>query len=72
MTDARHSSGFVDDGQMIYMGEPAGFVMRLEDQRTIYFAGDTALFGDMQLIGERLRARDRVPADRRSLHDGSR
>ena len=53
MTDARHSSGFIDGGQMIYMGEPAGFVIRLEDQRTIYFAGDTALFGDMQLIGER-------------------
>jgi L-ascorbate metabolism protein UlaG (beta-lactamase superfamily) len=55
MTDARHSSGFIDGGQMIYMGEPAGFVVRLEDDRAIYFAGDTALFGDMQLIGERHR-----------------
>jgi L-ascorbate metabolism protein UlaG (beta-lactamase superfamily) len=53
MTDARHSSGFMDDGQMIYMGEPAGFVIRLEDQRAIYYAGDTCLFGDMRLIGER-------------------
>jgi L-ascorbate metabolism protein UlaG (beta-lactamase superfamily) len=52
MTDARHSSGFVDGGQMVYMGEPCGFVIRLEDQRTIYFAGDTDLFGDMRLIGE--------------------
>lgn len=52
MTDARHSSGFVDSGQMIYMGEPAGYVIHLEDQRTIYFAGDTSLFGDMRLIGE--------------------
>ena len=52
MTDARHSSGFVDDGQMVYMGEPCGFVIRLEDQRTIYYAGDTDLFGDMRLIGE--------------------
>jgi len=52
MTDARHSSGFVDNGQMVYMGEPAGFVVRLEDGRTIYFAGDTSLFGDMRLIGE--------------------
>ena len=32
MTDARHSSGFVDGGQMVYMGEPAGFVIRLEDR----------------------------------------
>ena len=53
MTDARHSSGFIDGGQMVYMGEPGGFVIRLEDGRTIYFAGDTALFGDMQLIGQR-------------------
>ena len=52
MTDARHSSGYVDDGQMVYLGEPAGFVVRLEDGLTIYFAGDTCLFGDMKLIGE--------------------
>ena len=55
MTDARHSSGFVDDGQMVYMGEPCGFVIRLEDRRTIYYAGDTDLFGDMRLIGEMYR-----------------
>src|SRR4029450_5363627 len=49
---ARHSRGFIEGGQMIYRGEPAGYVIRLEDERTIYFAGDTALFGDMRLIGE--------------------
>ena len=52
MTDARHSSGYFDNGQMVYMGEPAGYVVRLEDGMSIYFAGDTALFGDMRLIGE--------------------
>ena len=52
MTDARHSSSFYDNGQLVYMGEPAGFVVRLEDGRSIYFAGDTSLFGDMRLIGE--------------------
>ena len=52
MTDARHSSGYFDDGQMVYMGEPAGYVVRLEDGMSIYFAGDTCLFGDMRLIGE--------------------
>ena len=52
MTDARHSSGFFDNGQMVYMGEPAGFVITLEDGVTIYYAGDTCLFGDMRLIGE--------------------
>jgi L-ascorbate metabolism protein UlaG (beta-lactamase superfamily) len=55
MTDARHSSGYVDDGLMVYLGEPAGYIVRLEDGTTIYFAGDTALFGDMRLIGEQYR-----------------
>ena len=55
MTDARHSGGFVDGGQMTYMGEPCGYVIRLEDQRTIFYAGDTDLFGDMRLIGEMWR-----------------
>lgn len=52
MTDARHSSGYVDNGQMVYMGEAAGYVVTLEDGITIYYAGDTSLFGDMRLIGE--------------------
>lgn len=55
MTDARHSSGLVDNGQTIYLGEPAGFVVRLEDGRSLYYAGDTCLFGDMRLIGELYR-----------------
>jgi L-ascorbate metabolism protein UlaG (beta-lactamase superfamily) len=52
VTDARHSSAFFDGRQMVYMGEPCGFVVRLEDGLVVYFAGDTALFGDMRLIGE--------------------
>jgi L-ascorbate metabolism protein UlaG (beta-lactamase superfamily) len=52
MTDARHSSSVVENGQAVYMGEPAGYVLTVEDGMTLYFAGDTALFGDMRLIGE--------------------
>lgn len=52
MVYADHSSGFVDEGRMIYMGESAGYVLRFENGLTAYFAGDTALFGDMRLIGE--------------------
>ena len=37
---------------MIYGGDPAGFVVRLEDGRAFYHAGDTGLFYDMKLIGE--------------------
>jgi L-ascorbate metabolism protein UlaG (beta-lactamase superfamily) len=51
MTEAIHSSSFDDNG-IVYLGEPAGFVVRLENHQTLYFAGDTALFGDMKLIGE--------------------
>ncbi len=52
MVHADHSSGYVDDGRMIYLGEPVGYVLRFEDGLTVYFAGDTALFGDMRLIKE--------------------
>jgi L-ascorbate metabolism protein UlaG (beta-lactamase superfamily) len=51
MTDARHSSS-VDEGGIVYLGEPAGFVIQLENGQKIYYAGDTSLFGDMKLIGE--------------------
>ena len=51
MTEAIHSSSFDDNG-IVYLGEPAGFVVKLENGQAIYFAGDTALFSDMKLIGE--------------------
>jgi L-ascorbate metabolism protein UlaG (beta-lactamase superfamily) len=52
MTNAVHSSGIQDGDQMIYGGEAAGFVVTLPDKRAIYFAGDTAVFSDMQLIAQ--------------------
>jgi L-ascorbate metabolism protein UlaG (beta-lactamase superfamily) len=52
MVDAKHSSGIEDDGRVVYAGEPAGFVVRLPGGLTMYHAGDTAVFGDMKLIGE--------------------
>lgn len=51
MTDARHSSSFDDHG-VVYLGEAAGFVVKLENGQTIYYAGDTSLFGDMKVIAE--------------------
>jgi L-ascorbate metabolism protein UlaG (beta-lactamase superfamily) len=54
MTDARHSSSFDDNG-IVYLGEAAGFVVRLENGQTIYYSGDTCLFGDMKVIGELYR-----------------
>jgi L-ascorbate metabolism protein UlaG (beta-lactamase superfamily) len=52
MTAAVHSSSVEENGQIIYLGNPAGFVVKMENAQSFYFAGDTALFGDMQLIGE--------------------
>ena len=50
MVAAVHSSSAPDG---TYLGPATGFVVRFEDPFTIYFAGDTALFGDMRLIRDR-------------------
>ncbi|MFL5981595.1 MAG: metal-dependent hydrolase [Gaiellaceae bacterium] len=48
LVNAFHSSGAPDG---TYVGDAAGVVVELEDGKKIYFAGDTCVFGDMQLIG---------------------
>lgn len=48
LVNAFHSSSS-EEGD--YLGEAAGIVVGLENGTTIYFAGDTCVFGDMQLIG---------------------
>jgi L-ascorbate metabolism protein UlaG (beta-lactamase superfamily) len=56
MTPAVHSSGIEDEnGNLIYAGEPAGYVLHFPDGRTAYFAGDTAVFSDMQIIEQLYR-----------------
>jgi len=52
MVSAVHTSSMEEDGKVLYVGTATGFVVRLEDGRSLYFAGDTALFGDMRLIRE--------------------
>lgn len=52
MTFAEHSSAIIDGSNIIYTGAPCGFLIQMQG-RTIYHAGDTGLFGDMKLIGER-------------------
>ncbi len=52
MTHAIHSCSIKDGDELIYGGEAAGYVLTLTDGRRAYFAGDTALFSDMALIGE--------------------
>jgi len=57
MVAADHSAGDWNAGgeTTLYLGEPAGFVVELENGYRIYHAGDTAVFGDMRLIGELYR-----------------
>jgi L-ascorbate metabolism protein UlaG (beta-lactamase superfamily) len=55
MVPALHSSSVEDNGHHVNVGNPCGYVIRFEDGVTIYFAGDTALFGDMRLIAELYR-----------------
>lgn len=52
MVHAEHSSGIDDGGQMVYGGEACGFVIEFENGVKIYHAGDTNVFGDMQIIRE--------------------
>lgn len=52
MTPAWHSSAIIQGNEIIYTGTPCGYVIEIQGI-TIYHAGDTGLFGDMKLIGER-------------------
>ncbi|WP_172371155.1 metal-dependent hydrolase [Sporosarcina jiandibaonis] len=52
-TQAFHSSSYqTEENEFIYTGMPAGILFTAEG-KTIYHAGDTAVFGDMELIGRR-------------------
>lgn len=51
MVMAIHSSSILGGESLLNGGFPAGFVVNFFGN-TIYFAGDTGLFGDMKLIGD--------------------
>lgn len=55
MVRADHSAGDIYGSAEapIYLGEPVGFVVELEDGFRFYYSGDTDVFGDMRLIRER-------------------
>lgn len=55
MVRADHSCGLLDGDQILYGGVAAGFMVRLPGGFTFYHSGDTALFSDMQLLGEMYR-----------------
>jgi L-ascorbate metabolism protein UlaG (beta-lactamase superfamily) len=55
MVPAVHSSSVIEDGRAVYLGVPAGYVLRFENGATVYYSGDTSVFSDMKLIGELYR-----------------
>ena len=52
MVNAIHSNGITDGDKVVYGGEPCGYVIRLPGGLSVYFAGDTCVFGDMKLIAD--------------------
>jgi L-ascorbate metabolism protein UlaG (beta-lactamase superfamily) len=50
LTNAHHSSSNWSDNKIVYTGEPCGIVVEVENGTKIYFAGDSNVFGDRQLI----------------------
>jgi L-ascorbate metabolism protein UlaG (beta-lactamase superfamily) len=52
MVHAEHSCGIQDGDQIVYGGEACGYVIEFENGVKMYHAGDTSVFGDMQIIRE--------------------
>lgn len=52
LTVAHHSSTIYENGQIINLGAPAGYVLRFSNGFTIYHSGDTCVTMDMQIIGD--------------------
>lgn len=52
LVHAEHTCGISDGAAILYGGEACGMVIEFENGFTIYFAGDTDVFGDMALIAE--------------------
>ena len=49
---AFHSSGTMEGETSQYLGNPNGILVHVPDGHTVYHMGDTAIFGDMELINE--------------------
>jgi len=52
MVNAQHSSSVMEGDQVIYTGEPVGFIIRFENGFTVYHAGDTSVMADMKIFGD--------------------
>jgi L-ascorbate metabolism protein UlaG (beta-lactamase superfamily) len=55
MVEAKHSAGVQEEHGTRYVGVAAGYVLAVADGPVLYHAGDTAVFGDMKMIGDLYR-----------------
>ncbi|MGE3147707.1 MAG: metal-dependent hydrolase [Pseudorhodoplanes sp.] len=49
---ADHSSGDIQDGKVMYLGNPNGAIITAPGEPTVYHLGDTDIFSDMGLLAE--------------------
>jgi L-ascorbate metabolism protein UlaG (beta-lactamase superfamily) len=49
---ADHSSGEMQNGASVYLGNPCGVIVKAKGEPTVYHLGDTDIFSDMALIAE--------------------
>src|SRR6266849_177043 len=49
---ADHSSGEIENGMSVYLGNPCGAIIKAPGEPTVYHMGDTDIFSDMGLIAE--------------------
>lgn len=49
MVKALHTSSYIVNNHIEYGGEPCGFIIKTS-KKTLYFMGDTDMFGDMKII----------------------
>jgi L-ascorbate metabolism protein UlaG (beta-lactamase superfamily) len=52
MVEAKHSAAAEDEQGTHYAGVATGFVLSIAEGPVLYHAGDTTVFGDMQLIAD--------------------
>ena len=71
MVHALHSSGITEGDQVIYAGDPAGFILRFENGFTLYHAGRYRSLWRYEDPGRDLSTGTLPSADRKPLHHGS-
>jgi len=52
MTPATHSGSAFDGDNLVYGGDPVGYVITLEDGFRFYHSGDTWVMADMEFVGK--------------------